>query len=45
MCWFYILLLINQLVKSNHTIYGCDNLSSKNYKTQNKDVEKALLSN
>ena len=26
--------LINQLVKSNHTIYGCDNLSSKSYKTQ-----------
>ena len=28
--------LINQLVKSNHTVYGCDNLSSKSYKTQKK---------
>tara|TARA_Y100000389_G_C17468786_1_gene528291 strand:+ start:6064 stop:7011 length:948 start_codon:yes stop_codon:yes gene_type:complete len=28
--------LINQLVKYNHTIYGCDNLSSKSYKTQKK---------
>ena len=26
--------LINWLAKTNHTIYGCDNLSSKSYKTQ-----------
>ncbi len=28
--------LINWLAKTNHTIYGCDNLSSKSYKTQKK---------
>ncbi len=28
--------LTNRLAKSNHTIYGCDNLSSKSYKTQKK---------
>ena len=37
--------LINQLVKYNHTIYGCDNLISKFIKRKNKDVEKALLTN
>ncbi len=28
--------LINELVQSKHTVYGCDNLSSKSYKTQKK---------
>ncbi len=28
--------LVNLLAKSNHSIYGCDNLSSKSFKTQKK---------
>jgi len=28
--------LINELVKTKHRIYGCDNLSSKSYRTQKK---------
>lgn len=30
--------LINHLIKYNHTIYEWDNLSSKSYKTQKKNI-------
>ena len=31
--------LVNQLSKTKHKIYGCDNLSSNSFKTQKKRFE------
>ena len=31
--------LVNQLLKTKHKIYGCDNLSSNSFKTQKKRFE------